>query len=82
MISEQCQIQEFIDAVKGMESDEVIRLAAEEATAAERLALRRHICDRETGRLCDAEYAKVLKELINYLATTPSRPGSESSTRI
>ena len=61
MISDRCSIDEFVDSVKGKSSWEVIALAVEEATSADRLI-------RRPGRWEEGQrYSQHLKRLINLL---------------
>ncbi len=75
MISENCNIEEFVETVKGREAWEVISLAIDEATQADRISFQKHERD---GRslLCGQQYSGHLKQLINYLRYTvkPRRP--------
>jgi hypothetical protein len=63
MISKQCSIEAFVEAVKGNASNEVIALAVDEATKADRKAMktRKH---SKTEKL--QTYSGQLKQLINY----------------
>ena len=72
MISGQCDIKEFVNAVKGHDYAEMISLAAHEATLAERCRYRRKKCSAE-AREC-LQYSNQLKNLIFYLrcSTKPS----------
>ena len=75
MISENCSLEEFVETVKGKEPWEVIMLAVEEATGAERMSYRsRRHPDRQLD--CGIEYSRHLKRLINYFRFTvkPHRP--------
>jgi hypothetical protein len=66
MISKECRFSEFVGAVRGKDYFEVIRLADQEATAAERLLLReRKGRSQDSG--CDRDYARRIKQLIDYL---------------
>lgn len=75
MISESCAIEEFVEAVQGKGSEEVIELAVEEATTADRLAY--HARRRLNNPLLTCQsYSRHLKRLINYLRyeIKPHRP--------
>jgi len=75
MISENCSLEEFVETVKGKEPWEVIMLAVEEATGAERMFYRSKR-DSESQLNCGIEYSRHLKRLINYFRFTvkPHRP--------
>ncbi|WP_319407961.1 hypothetical protein [uncultured Desulfosarcina sp.] len=79
MISKNCSIEEFVETVKGREIWEVISLAIDEATRADRMFIRTH---RHTGNalFCGQTYSRHLKQLINYLRYTvkPRRPNSKT----
>jgi len=63
MISKNCSIEEFVEGVKGKDSPEVIALAVEEATKADRKVMKTHKqCKTEKLRT----YSRQLKRLINY----------------
>lgn len=66
MISENCSLEEFVETVKGKEPWEVIMLAVEEATGAERM-FHRSKRDAEGQLNCGIEYSRHLKRLINLL---------------
>ena len=65
MISEDCRIETFIDAIEGKTYTEAITLANIEATEAERLLLKskRQSCDESP---CGEEYVDRLKEFILF----------------
>jgi hypothetical protein len=66
MISENCSIHEFVESVKGKETWEVITLAVEVATRADRMYY--HTChDAGEGMHNGLDYSRHLKRLINYL---------------
>jgi hypothetical protein len=69
MISENCSIDEFVEAVKNREAWEVIVLAVEEATRAERLAYHAH-GPGDDQPACSEQYSHHLKQLIDYLRYT------------
>jgi hypothetical protein len=75
MISENCSIDEFVETVKGKEPWEVITLAVEEATWAERLFYR-STRQADGYMTCGQQYSYDLKKLIDYLryVVTPRRP--------
>ena len=79
MISENCNIEEFVETVKGRETWEVLSLAIDEATLADRILLQKH---QHGGKsmLCGQTYSKHLKQLINYLRYTvkPRRPDNKA----
>jgi hypothetical protein len=78
MISKACNIEAFVEAVKGKKAWDVLMLAIEEADRADRLSYRsrRHI---EATLHCDPHYSRQLKQLINYFryAVKPRRPESK-----
>jgi hypothetical protein len=74
MISENCRFDEFVETVKGKTPWEVIPLAVEEATWADRKFLRENrngSCEIDFSN----EYSLSLKRLINYMryAIKPKR---------
>jgi len=75
MISENCSIDEFVEAVKDKDSWEVLTLAVDEATWADRMAHRTVRCNL-TQNPCGIQYSRHLKQLINYLRfeVKPKRP--------
>lgn len=78
MISENCSIGEFVDSVKDREAWEVIVLAVDEATSAERMSY--HITPLSEHQLSRSkQYSRHLKRLINYLryAVKMKRPEDE-----
>jgi hypothetical protein len=66
MISKNCDFKMFIEAVKNKDHMEVVYLAEQEATRAERLALRSP-SNPEEKQKCGREYSGLLKGLIQYL---------------
>lgn len=63
MISKKFHIEEFVEAVKGKDSQEVIALAIEEATRADRKVMK----TRKQGKTEKLQaYSRQLKRLINY----------------
>ncbi|BBO93038.1 hypothetical protein [Desulfosarcina ovata] len=79
MISENCDIDEFVEAARNKDILEVIALAIDEATAAERIFYHTHR-HTEKDRLCGEQYSRQLKQLINYLRfeIKPRRPKSRA----
>lgn len=75
MISKECCIEAFVEALKDMDSMTVISSAIQEATEADRLFLRK-------DQLADiaANYSKQLKKLINYHRYTIKPNHSEKTT--
>jgi hypothetical protein len=69
MISTRCNIQEFFNKINGMNHEEAIDLAHQEATAAERCLLSQRISDyaNDSRPLNCINYSKTLKEFISYL---------------
>lgn len=79
MISENCSLEEFVERVKGKEPWEVIMLAVDEATGAERIYYRAK--DKADAHLnCGMVYSRHLKRLINYFryAVKPRRPNDKA----
>jgi hypothetical protein len=63
MISEKFKIEEFVNAVKGKDPQEVIIIAIQEATKADRIVLKK----RKQSKTEDIQaYSRQLKQLINY----------------
>ena len=63
MISTKCSIEEFVEAVKDKDPQEVIALAVKEATKADRKVMK----TRKQGKTEKLEtYSRQLKRLINY----------------
>jgi hypothetical protein len=63
MVSKNCSIDEFVEAVKGKSAQEVIELAVREATKADGLVLK----NRKQAKTDDLQtYSRQLKRLINY----------------
>jgi hypothetical protein len=75
MISENCSIDEFVETVKGKDTQEVIALAIDEATRADRMVYRTKRSDGPCPN-GEAEYSHDLKTLIGYMRYTvkPKRP--------
>jgi hypothetical protein len=78
MISENCSIEEFVETVKGRETWEVLSLAIDEATRADRMFIRLHQ-HTDKAMLCGQTYSRHLKQLINYLrySVKPRRPNNK-----
>ena len=63
MISKNCSIEAFVEAIKGKETQEIIHLANQEATKADRLVLKKSKKDKIEKY---QRYSRQLKALINY----------------
>lgn len=63
MISKKFNIEEFVEAVKGKDSQEVISLAVDEATKADRKVMKTR---KQTKTERIQTYSRQLKQLINY----------------
>ena len=66
MISTNCDFSIFVAAIKDKPYDDIIYLADQEATAAERLLFRKNIANDERKK-CGQQYATILKQLIAYM---------------
>ena len=66
MISTNCDFSHFVAAIKDKPYDDIIYLADQEATAAERL-LFRNSADNNERKKCGQRYASILKKLIAYM---------------
>ena len=66
MISKECKFSDFVGAVQNKNYFEILHLADQEATAAERLFLRSRI-DTITRQRCGRDYAVRIKQLIDYM---------------
>jgi hypothetical protein len=66
MISKECKFSDFAAAVRNKNYFEILHLADQEATEAERLLLRRRF-DTVTRQRCGKEYAERIKQFIDYL---------------
>jgi hypothetical protein len=75
MISQDCNIVEFVDAMKGKPYSEIIMLANHEATFAERCLYRREKCQADDTACM--EYTQKLKDLIFYLRYSTNRAGAK-----
>jgi len=82
MISKECRILDFIDAIRGKDYYDAVRLADLEATEAERLLLRSSL-DVQTGQRCGRTYAQTIKHLITYMrygVPPPKQDGVQAET--
>ena len=66
MISSDCDFSDFFAAVKDKHYQDIIYLADQEATAAERLLYRNKISG-DQKKICGKEYASILKDLVSYM---------------
>lgn len=66
MISNKCDFTHFVAAIKDKPYHDIIYLADQEATAAERLSFRNAVNDDERIK-CGQQYATILKRLIAYM---------------
>jgi hypothetical protein len=66
MISSNCDFSYFVAAVKDKSYNDIIYLADQEATAAERLLFRNSTNDDERKK-CGQRYASILKTFISYM---------------
>jgi hypothetical protein len=66
MISNNCDFTHFVAAIKDKPYHDIIYLADQEATAAERLLFRKAVNDDERKK-CGQRYATILKNLIAYM---------------
>jgi hypothetical protein len=66
MISKECRFADFVGAVRNKDYFEILELANQEATEAERLFLRPRV-DPLTRQRCGREYADRIKQLISYM---------------
>jgi hypothetical protein len=66
MISKECKFSDFVGAVQNKDYFEILHLADQEATAAERLFLQPRN-DTITRQRCSKEYAERIKQLIDYM---------------
>ena len=71
MLSTSFDISEFINKVKGHCDEEIILMADQEATAAERFAYKNNSCQQNKGHsenCTDArQYAVLLKDIVLYM---------------
>lgn len=66
MISANCDFSDFVAAIKDKSYHDIIYLADQEATAAERLLYRNGV-NNAAKKKCGQQYASVLKDLVSYL---------------
>lgn len=66
MISKECKFSDFAGAVVNKNYFEILHLADQEATEAERLFLRPKV-DNVTRQRCGREYAERIKQFIDYM---------------
>ncbi len=66
MISTNCDFSHFVAAIKDKPYDDIIYLADQEATAAERLLFRNNV-ENDERKKCGQRYASILKKLIAYM---------------
>lgn len=66
MISSNCDFNDFFAAVKGKHYQDIIYLADQEATEAERLSFRNKINVNKKER-CRKKYASTLKDLVFFM---------------
>lgn len=66
MISKECKLSDFVGAVHDKDYYEILHLADQEATEAERLFLLPKT-DNSTRQCCGREYAERIKQLIDYM---------------
>ncbi len=66
MISKECKFLDFVGAVQNKNYFEIIHLADQEATAAERLFLQPRV-DKTARQRCGRDYAERIKQLIDYM---------------
>ena len=66
MISQNCDFEEFIEAIKSQDHMEIVYLAEQEATQAERFMFRSQ-SDPEEIQKCAKEYSALLKKFIQYI---------------
>jgi hypothetical protein len=69
MISSDCNFKTFIEAVKDKDREEVIYLAEQEATQADRLVLQSKYSPKEKQK-CGKQYSAILKAFIQYIKYT------------
>ena len=66
MISTRCDISDFVEAIENKDYLDIIYLADQEATAAERLYFKNGVDVNEKHK-CSRDYASALKNLISFL---------------
>jgi hypothetical protein len=69
MISSDCDFSDFFAAVKDKHYQDIIYLADQEATAAERLLYRNEI-NGDQKHICREKYASILKDLVSYMQSS------------
>lgn len=81
MISDRCDIKEFMLEAKGKNYQDIICLAEREATAAERRAYHSRQAHGERAQ-CGEDYARCLKGFITYMryGVKPSRIDRDALT--
>jgi len=75
MISQECNIVEFVDTVKGKPYSDIIMLANHEATLAERCLYRRKKCSSDDTSC--VRYTQQLKDLISYIRYSTRPAGAK-----
>jgi hypothetical protein len=80
MISSNCDFSHFVAAVKDKSYHDIIYLADQEATAAERLLFRNGVNSNERKK-CGQRYASILKTFISYMRSNvrPQKMNDEYS---
>jgi hypothetical protein len=81
MISKNCEIKEFIEAIQGSDNQDAILLADSEATEVERQHLRMGTQSTPSASLCGMAYATHLKNFIYYIRYGV-RPAGASANEI
>ena len=76
MISTNCDFSHFVAAIKDKTYEDIIYLADQEATAAERIFFRNNADNRERKK-CGQKYAAILKKLIAYMRSNVRPQNSE-----
>jgi hypothetical protein len=66
MISKDCKFADFVGAVRSKNYFEILEIADQEATDAERIFLRSR-SGKAAGTRCGKEYAERIKQFIDYL---------------
>ena len=66
MISKECKFLDFVGAVRNKNYFEILHLADQEATAAERLFLQPRV-DKASRQRCGRDYAERIKQFIDYM---------------
>jgi hypothetical protein len=80
MISSNCDFSHFVAAVKDKPYHDIIYLADQEATAAERLLFRNGV-NSDARKKCGQRYASILKTFISYMRSNvrPQKTNDEYS---